>query len=214
MASGVTAIKGTYRVIAILLALLFGALADVVILLPGGPTWATNLSARTLCSAAVTVIAVGCVARAWRMGLYASDDGLVVRNFLPSHQFGWADIRCLDNGELAGGEGKAMWVLVVVTNDGRAIKAFGTGRDRLPRGMARDAIQDMARRFGVSCPGRPSAPRSRACGNRTTQSSVRLRQAGFRRGLVRIVGYLSQMVAARCAVRARVSTDGQDNAPG
>ena len=146
MPPAVTAIKGSYRVFHIFLAVFGGGLA-ITPVLPGGPKWATDLAVRIIWPTAVTLVTAGCVARAWRMGLYASDEGVLVRNFFRAYRFSWGQIRCLDDGHIKGFVGKGMSVLVVVLNDGTAVNAWGSGDN--PRGEALEAVVSMARRYGV-----------------------------------------------------------------
>ena len=69
----------------------------------------------------------------WRMGVRLDDLGVTVRN-LRIHRFGWAEVRCFEDGLIheTRGEGGSLyfWALKVVLHDGRVVTAKKCEEDR------------------------------------------------------------------------------------
>jgi hypothetical protein len=80
-------------------------------------------------AAAASVSIWGCW-RGWRMGLRLDGDGVTVRNFFHSYQFGWPEVSRFADGSVNGGNNGRLWALSVVLNDGRVIPASGTSRGK------------------------------------------------------------------------------------
>ena len=99
--------------------------------------------------AAVSVSIWGCW-RGWRMGLRLDDQGVTVRNFFHSYQFGWPEVRRFADGSVNGGNDGRLWALSVVLNDGRVITASGTSRGRRDaRPQALTEIRQAAERHAI-----------------------------------------------------------------
>lgn len=135
------------RVTAVLLTLFLGFWAG---------TWVTDASHHASMASEVIYLVIaaaivigGCV-RGWRLGLHVNDDGVTVRNFFRTHQFGWPEVRCFADGSALGAESQHWWALRVVLRDGRTVTARGTTRSGPPNSRMLATIRTAAARYGMS----------------------------------------------------------------
>jgi hypothetical protein len=86
---------------------------------------------------AATVLLAGTAAliwglsHAWRMGVLFGEQGVTVRNFFRSYEFGWDQVRCFADGLVVkegnpGSGNRYFWALKIVMHDGRGIIPRGT----------------------------------------------------------------------------------------